>query len=109
WPTAWALSRSRSASANPSSRPRCFPRTAATWCRSRTRSDVARGLSLATRCRSSWRFAFSGRGPSRNLHTVKSQDEIGLDHAIQQALIGRDEGGVPIGGALIADDGTVLG
>jgi cytosine deaminase len=40
---------------------------------------------------------------------MKSQDEIGLDHAIQQALIGRDEGGVPIGGALIADDGTVLG
>ena len=36
------------------------------------------------------------------------QDLAGLRHAIEQARIGRDEGGVPIGGALIADDGTVL-
>jgi creatinine deaminase len=36
-------------------------------------------------------------------------DRIGLDHALEQARIGRDEGGVPIGAALIADDGTVLG
>jgi cytosine deaminase len=40
---------------------------------------------------------------------VANQDRIGLDHAIEQARIGRDEGGVPIGAALIADDGTVLG
>ena len=38
-----------------------------------------------------------------------NRDRIGLEHAIAQARIGRDEGGVPIGGALIADDGTVLG
>jgi cytosine deaminase len=37
------------------------------------------------------------------------RDRIGLEHAIEQARIGRDEGGVPIGAALIADDGTVLG
>ena len=37
------------------------------------------------------------------------RDLAGLRHAIDQARIGRDEGGVPIGGALIADDGTVLG
>jgi creatinine deaminase len=36
------------------------------------------------------------------------RDRAGLRHAIDQARIGRDEGGVPIGGALIADDGTVL-
>ncbi|HEX7197598.1 MAG TPA: nucleoside deaminase [Candidatus Limnocylindria bacterium] len=30
-------------------------------------------------------------------------------HAIAEARIGRDEGGVPIGGALIAHDGTILG
>ena len=34
---------------------------------------------------------------------------IGLERAIEEARIGRDEGGVPIGAALIADDGTVLG
>ena len=34
---------------------------------------------------------------------------MGLQHAISEARKGRDEGGVPIGGALIADDGTVLG
>lgn len=37
------------------------------------------------------------------------RDRAGLEHAIAQARIGRSEGGVPIGGALIADDGTVLG
>jgi creatinine deaminase len=37
------------------------------------------------------------------------RDVAGLRHAIDQARIGRSEGGVPIGGALIADDGTVLG
>ena len=37
------------------------------------------------------------------------RDRRGLAHAIEQARIGRAEGGVPIGGALIADDGTVLG
>jgi len=36
-------------------------------------------------------------------------DRAGLRHAIEQAKIGRSEGGVPIGGALVADDGTVLG
>lgn len=33
----------------------------------------------------------------------------GLRLAIEQARIGRREGGVPIGAALVADDGTVLG
>lgn len=37
------------------------------------------------------------------------RDLAGLRHAIDEARIGRSEGGVPIGGALIADDGTVLG
>ncbi|MGZ8474624.1 MAG: nucleoside deaminase [Candidatus Limnocylindria bacterium] len=36
------------------------------------------------------------------------RDRAGLAHAIAEARIGRSEGGVPIGGALIADDGTVL-
>ena len=36
-------------------------------------------------------------------------DADGLRRAIEQAKVGRDEGGVPIGAALIADDGTVLG
>ena len=40
---------------------------------------------------------------------TRDRDLAGLEHAIAQARIGRDEGGVPIGGALIADDGTVLG
>jgi cytosine/creatinine deaminase len=39
----------------------------------------------------------------------RERDRIGLERAIEQARIGRDEGGVPIGAALIADDGTVLG
>jgi creatinine deaminase len=37
------------------------------------------------------------------------RDLAGLQHALAEATKGRDEGGVPIGGALIADDGTVLG
>jgi len=37
------------------------------------------------------------------------RDVRGLQDAIDQAKVGRSEGGVPIGGALIADDGTVLG
>ena len=36
-------------------------------------------------------------------------DEAGLRRAIEQAKAGRAEGGVPIGAALIADDGTILG
>ncbi len=39
---------------------------------------------------------------------IHDRDAAGLQHAIEQAKIGRSEGGVPIGGALIADDGTVL-
>jgi len=41
--------------------------------------------------------------------TIRDRDHEFLAHAIAQARIGRDEGGVPIGGALVADDGTVLG
>jgi cytosine/creatinine deaminase len=40
---------------------------------------------------------------------TRDRDLAGLEHAIAEARIGRGEGGVPIGGALIADDGTVLG
>ena len=40
---------------------------------------------------------------------IEDRDRAGLRHAIDQARIGRAEGGVPIGGALIADDGTLLG
>lgn len=40
---------------------------------------------------------------------IDENDRIGLERAIEQARIGRDEGGVPIGAALIADDGRVLG
>ena len=36
-------------------------------------------------------------------------DDVGLRVAIEQARTGRAEGGVPIGAALMADDGTVLG
>lgn len=36
-------------------------------------------------------------------------DETLLRHAVEQARIGRDEGGVPIGAALVAGDGTLLG
>ena len=36
-------------------------------------------------------------------------DDEGLRRAIEQAQIGRAEGGVPIGAVLIGDDGTVLG
>jgi len=41
--------------------------------------------------------------------TVRERDHEFLALAIAEARIGRDEGGVPIGGALVADDGTVLG
>lgn len=41
--------------------------------------------------------------------TIDPHDRAGLDRALVQARIGRDEGGVPIGAALIADDGTLLG
>jgi cytosine deaminase len=41
--------------------------------------------------------------------TIRDRDQEFLAHAINEARIGRDEGGVPIGGALVADDGTVLG
>ena len=40
---------------------------------------------------------------------MQNRDLELLAHAIAEARLGRDEGGVPIGGALIADDGTVLG
>jgi cytosine deaminase len=36
-------------------------------------------------------------------------DRQWLDLAIEQARIGRDEGGIPIGAVLVADDGSVLG
>ena len=41
-------------------------------------------------------------------YEATERDRIGLERAIEQARIGRDEGGVPIGAALIADDGTVI-
>jgi cytosine deaminase len=41
--------------------------------------------------------------------TMRDRDSEFLALAIGQARIGRDEGGVPIGAALVADDGTVLG
>ena len=41
--------------------------------------------------------------------TIRERDHEFLALAIAEARIGRDEGGVPIGGALVADDGTVLG
>ncbi len=40
---------------------------------------------------------------------MRDRDREFLALAIEQARIGRDEGGVPIGAALVADDGTVLG
>ncbi len=39
---------------------------------------------------------------------TRERDLAGLRHAIEEARVGRSEGGVPIGGALIAEDGTVL-
>ncbi|HEY7526927.1 MAG TPA: nucleoside deaminase, partial [Candidatus Limnocylindria bacterium] len=36
-------------------------------------------------------------------------DQELLEIAKEQARIGINEGGIPIGGALVADDGTVLG
>ena len=43
------------------------------------------------------------------MSTERSRDREHLALAIAQARIGRDEGGVPIGAVLVADDGTVLG
>ena len=40
---------------------------------------------------------------------MRVSDRELLAHAIEQARIGGAEGGVPIGAALVADDGTVLG
>ena len=53
------------------------------------------------------RDSMASRGYSAPMSA--NRDGIGLEQAIEQARIGRDEGGVPIGAALIADDGTVLG
>jgi cytosine/creatinine deaminase len=39
----------------------------------------------------------------------QERDLAGLQHAIAEAKVGRSEGGVPIGAALIADDGSILG
>lgn len=39
---------------------------------------------------------------------MTSRDTEGMRQAIAEARAGRDEGGVPIGAALVADDGTVL-
>lgn len=39
----------------------------------------------------------------------RNDDAAGLRLAIEQARIGRAEGGVPIGAALVAEDGAVLG
>jgi cytosine/creatinine deaminase len=41
--------------------------------------------------------------------TARDPDVAGLRAAIEQARIGARERGVPIGAALVADDGTVLG
>lgn len=40
---------------------------------------------------------------------MDERDRRGLALAIEQARIGAAEGGVPIGGALVAENGTVLG
>lgn len=41
--------------------------------------------------------------------TGAARDFVLLEHALEQARIGRDEGGVPIGAALVAGDGSILG
>ena len=41
--------------------------------------------------------------------TIRDRDNEFLALAIAEARNGRTEGGVPIGGALVGDDGTVLG
>ncbi len=38
----------------------------------------------------------------------RERDAAGMELALEQARIGRDEGGVPIGAALVADDGSVI-
>jgi len=40
---------------------------------------------------------------------LSAADRRGLDLAIAEARAGRDEGGIPIGGALVAHDGEVVG
>lgn len=42
-------------------------------------------------------------------HPVTSDPTAMLEVALAQAVLGRDEGGVPIGGALFAADGRLLG
>jgi cytosine/creatinine deaminase len=44
----------------------------------------------------------------RHHERVNRSDSELLGYAIAEARIGRSEGGVPIGAALVADDGTVL-
>ncbi|GAA1180087.1 nucleoside deaminase [Ornithinimicrobium humiphilum] len=36
-------------------------------------------------------------------------ERAGLEAALEEALLGKEEGGVPIGAALLAADGTILG
>lgn len=40
--------------------------------------------------------------------TLSAHDQSALDAAYAQALAGRDSGGIPIGSALIAQDGTIV-
>ena len=40
---------------------------------------------------------------------TRERDRRGMERALEQALAGRAEGGVPIGATLMADDGTILG
>lgn len=39
----------------------------------------------------------------------KTQDLVGIQHAIFQAKLGLSEGGIPIGAALVNSEGVVLG
>ena len=39
---------------------------------------------------------------------TRERDLAGLRYALEEAKVGRSEGGVPIGGVLVADDGAVL-
>lgn len=41
-------------------------------------------------------------------HTLAKKDQLALDAAYEQALKSRREGGIPIGSALIAPDGTLV-
>jgi hypothetical protein len=53
------------------------------------------------------------RYPPTPSSSVSSKDETYFEHAVSQASIGLDEGGVPIGGALVItegdDEGKILG